>query len=204
MRLFGNVPIATQTFSSPAQVAAADLSLRPKEEVYKLILSDLASAETLLPATLNADKTKVSQMTVKALLCKVYLTQLSYDLAATKLKEVIDSKQYSLVADYKTLSTNGNTNLAETILEVDYLSGQTLGNNYSSVFTPAITSMAIFPGNSQGSGRIVPTLDLTRAYEAGDARKAISVSDSVTFNWWQEIVQSLRAEICRFQSRRSG
>jgi hypothetical protein len=177
--LFGNVPITNETFSSPAQVAAADLTLKPKEEVYKLIISDLTSAETLLPATLVADKTRASQMTVKALLGKVYLTQLNYDLAATKLKEVIDAKQYSLVADYKTLSTNGNTNLAETMLEIDYLSGQTLGNNYSTLFTPAITSMAIFPGNSQGAGRIVPTLDLTKAYETGDARKAISVNDSV-------------------------
>ncbi|GAB4011065.1 RagB/SusD family nutrient uptake outer membrane protein [Spirosoma migulaei] len=180
VRMFGNVPIATQTFTSPAQVSAADLTLKPKEEAYKLILADLTSAETLLPATVVTDKTKASQMTVKALLGKVYLTQQNYDLAATKLKEVIDSKQYSLVADYKTLSTNGNTNLAETLLEIDYLSGQTLGNNYSSLFTPAITSMAIFPNNSQGSGRIVPTLDVIKAYETGDARKAISVNDSVT------------------------
>ncbi|GAB3943035.1 RagB/SusD family nutrient uptake outer membrane protein [Spirosoma harenae] len=180
VRFFGNVPITNQTFSSPAQVASADLTLKPAEEVYKLILSDLTSAEGLLPATLNADKTRASQMTVKSLLGKVYLTQKNYDLAATKLKEVIDSKQYSLVADYKTLSTNGNTNLAETILEVDYLSGQSLGNNYSALFTPAITSMAIFPGNLQGSGRIVPTLNLIQSYEAGDVRKAISVNDSVT------------------------
>lgn len=179
VRLFGNVPITSQTFSSPAQVAAADLTLKPAQEVYKLILADLTSAETLLPATPVNDKTRASLMTVKTLLGKVHLTQKSYDLAATKLKEVIDSKQYSLVADYKTLSTNGNTNLAETILEVAFLSGQTLGNNYSAVFTPAITSMAIFPGNAQGSGRIVPTLDLIRAYETGDARKAISVNDSV-------------------------
>jgi tetratricopeptide (TPR) repeat protein len=180
VRLFGNVPITNQTFSSPAQVSSADLTLKPQEEVYKQIIADLTSAESLLPATLNADKTRASQMTAKTLLAKVYLTQKSYDLAATKLKEVIDSKQYSLVADYKTLSTNGNTNLAETILEVDFLSGQSLGNNFSAVFTPAITSMAIFPNNSQGSGRIVPTLDMIRAYENGDVRKAISVNDSVT------------------------
>ncbi|AUD07591.1 RagB/SusD family nutrient uptake outer membrane protein [Spirosoma pollinicola] len=180
VRLFGNVPITNQTFSSPAQVSSADLTLKPQAEVYTQIVADLTSAESLLPATLNTDKTRTSQMTVKTLLGKVYLTQKSYDLAATKLKEVIDAKQYSLMADYKTLSTNGNTNLAETILEVDFLSGQSLGNNYSAVFTPSITSMAIFPGNAQGSGRIVPTLDLIRSYEAGDARKVISVNDSIT------------------------
>lgn len=180
VRLFGNVPIASQTFTSPAQVAAADLTLKSSEEVYQLILSDLTSAETLLPTALNTNRTRASQMTAKTLLGKVYLTRKNYDLAATKLKEVIDSKQYSLVADYKALATNGNTNLAETILEVDYLSGQSLGNNYSALFTPAITSMAIFPNNLQGAGRIVPTLDMVNAYETGDARKAISVNDSVT------------------------
>ncbi|WP_338876988.1 RagB/SusD family nutrient uptake outer membrane protein [Spirosoma sp. SC4-14] len=180
VRLFGNVPIANQTFTSPAQVAAADLTLKSSEEAYQLILSDLTSAETLLPTALNTTKTRVSQMTAKTLLGKVYLTRKNYDLAAAKLKEVIDSKQYSLLADYKTLVTNGNINLTETVLEVDYLSGQSLGNNYSALFTPAITSMAIFPNNLQGAGRIVPTLDLINSYEPGDARKAISVNDSVT------------------------
>ncbi|MVM42238.1 RagB/SusD family nutrient uptake outer membrane protein [Spirosoma sp. HMF3257] len=179
VRLFGDVPIVNQTFTSPAEVSASGLARKPKNDVYKQIVDDLSNAESLLSITLNADKTHPSQMTVKALLGKVYLTQQNYDLAATKLKEVIDSKQYSLVPDYKSLSTNGNTNLTETLLEIDYLSGQSLGNNYSSLFTPANNSMAIFPNNQQGAGRIVPTLDMLNAYEAGDVRKAISVADSV-------------------------
>ena len=182
VRLFGDVPIVNQTFSSPAQVSAAGIARQPKGDVYKQIIADLTSAESLLPATLNTDKTHASQMTAKALLGKVYLTQQNYDLAATKLKEVIDAKLYSLVADYKSLSTNGNTNLAETLLEVDYLTGQSLGNNYSSLFTPAYNSMAIFPNNLQGAGRIVPTLDILNMYETGDARKSISVTDSVMLN----------------------
>ncbi|WP_028664979.1 RagB/SusD family nutrient uptake outer membrane protein [Runella zeae] len=179
VRLYGNVPLITETYSSPSQVAAADISLKPKDEIYKLILADLTDAETLLPTTLNSDKTKASRLTVKALLGKVHLTLKNYDLAAAKLKEVIDSKSYNLVGDYKTLFTNGNNNLAESIFEVQFVAGRSLGNNYSALFTPAITSMAIFTNNLQGSGRIVPTLDLIRAYENGDARKAASVSDSV-------------------------
>jgi len=180
VRLYGNVPIITQTFSSPAQVSSADLALKPAADVYKAILADLTEAETLLPATLNTDKTRASAATVKALLGKVYLTQKNYDLAATKLKEVIDAKSYSLVPNYQTLFTNGNNNLAESIFEIQYVSGRSMGNNYSAIFTPAITSMAIFTNNLQGSGRITPTLDLFRAYEASDARKAVSVNDSVT------------------------
>lgn len=180
IRLYGNVPIVNQTFSSPAEVAAADLAPRPASEVYALILKDLTEAETLLPATLNADKTRASRLSTKALLGKVYLTQKNYEQAATKLKEVIDSRAYSLAPSYQTLFTNGNNNLAESIFEVQFTSGRSMGNNFSAIFTPAITSMAIFPGNLQGSGRITPTLDMIQAYEPGDARKATSVNDSVT------------------------
>ncbi len=180
VRLFGNVPIINETFSSPAEVAAADLSLKPSAEVYALIVKDLTEAETLLPATGNTDKTRASRLGAKSLLGKVYLTQKNYEQAATKLKEVIDSKAYSLVATYQSLFTNGNNNLAESIFEIQHTSGRSMGNNYSAVFTPAITSMAIFPSNLQGSGRITPTLDLIRAYEGGDTRKSVSVNDSVT------------------------
>ena len=180
VRLFGNVPLADREFFSPDEVAAADLSLQPSTKVYEVILTDLLSAETLLPAAVNADKTRASRGTVKALLGKVYLTRREFDKAAAKLKEVVDSRQYSLVPNYPTLFTNGNNNLAESLLEVQFVAGRGMGNNYSAQFTPAITSMAIFPGNLQGAGRIVPTLDLMRSYEPGDARRAVSVADSVT------------------------
>ena len=179
VRLFGNVPLTDQEFKSPEQILSADLSLKPKDKVYEVILSDLLSAETLLPAILNTDKTRASRSTVKTLLGKVYLTQRDYAKASAKLKEVIDANQYSLVSTYRTLFTNGNNNLSESIFEVEFVSGKSLGNNFSALFTPAITSMAIFPNNLQGSGRIVPTLDLLRAYEANDSRKAVSVNDSV-------------------------
>ncbi|GAA4469657.1 RagB/SusD family nutrient uptake outer membrane protein [Nibrella saemangeumensis] len=179
VRLFGNVPITDQEFTSPGQIAASDLSLKPKEEVYKIIIADLQSAESLLPAALNTDKTRASRSTVKALLGKVYLTLQQYQPAADKLKEVIDANRYSLAPAYKTLFSSGNNNLAESMLEIQYTTNRNLGNNYSAVFTPAITSMAIFPNNLQGSGRIVPTLNLINTYEAGDDRKTVSVSDSV-------------------------
>jgi tetratricopeptide (TPR) repeat protein len=153
--------------------------LQPKEKVYEVILKDLTDAETLLPVTVNSDKSRASIGTIKTLLAKVYLTQLNYDKAAEKLKEVVDARQYSLVNNYKSLFTTPNNNLAESILEIQYLSGRTMGNNYSYVFTPAITSMAIFQNNQQGAGRIVPTLDLMNAYQPNDNRKAASVNDSV-------------------------
>jgi len=179
VQLFGNVPVTDINFTSPAQVAASDLSLKPASQVYIKILSDLTSAETLLASGLNPDKTHASRGTVKTLLGKVYLTQKDYDKAATKLKEVIDEKQYTLAANYKDLFVEGNNNRAESIFEIQFVSGKSIGNNYSALFTPAITSMAIFPGNMQGSGRILPTLDLVNAYEPGDLRKNLSVKEGI-------------------------
>ncbi|GAB2792622.1 RagB/SusD family nutrient uptake outer membrane protein [Rhabdobacter roseus] len=179
VRLYGGAPVTDQEFTSPGQINATDLSLKPAADVYQVILSDLTSAESLLPTALNSDKTKASQATVKALLGKVHLTMRNYEQAAAKLKEVIDVNQYSLVPSYGSLFSAGNNNRAESILEIQFVRGMNLGNNFSALFTPAITSMAIFPNNLQGSGRITPTLSLLNAYEPGDARKAVSVRDSV-------------------------
>lgn len=179
VQVFGNVPITAEEFKSPEQILSADLSLQTKDKVYAVIVNDLTGAESLLPAAAGTDKTKASRATVKTLLGKVYLTMNKWDKAAAKLKEVIDLNQYSLVANYKNLFTAGNNNLPESIFEIQYISGLNMGNNYSYLFTPAITSMAIFPGNQQAAGRLVPTLDMMKAYESGDRRKTASVNDSV-------------------------
>ncbi|MFT4154438.1 RagB/SusD family nutrient uptake outer membrane protein [Parafilimonas sp.] len=179
VQLFGEVPVTFEEFTNPEEILAADLTRKPVDEVYNVIIDDLTSAESLLPATLNSDKTRASIGTVKTLLGKVYLTRGNYDLAAAKLKEVIDLGQYKLHDDYASLFSLGNNNLDESIFEIQFVSGKSLGNNYSAVFTPAITSMALFPGNAQGSGRITPTLNMFNTYETGDERKAASVNDSV-------------------------
>jgi len=152
VRIFGNVPVNDQEFLSPEEILAADLSLQPKEKVYEKIVAELKTAEGLLPAAVNSDKTRASQGTVKTLLGKVYLTLHDYTNAAAKLKEVIDSKQYGpLTASYKNLFSAGNSNLPESIFEIQYVSGKSIGNNYSYLFTPAITSMALFQNNQQGA-----------------------------------------------------
>jgi tetratricopeptide (TPR) repeat protein len=179
VRLFGEVPINEQVFGNPGEIQAADLTRKPVDKVYELILADLTSSESLLPATLNSDKTHASIGTVKSLLGKVYLTLKNYPAAEAKLKEVIDLNQYSLHENYAALFTEGSNNSKESLFEIQFIRGRSLGNNYSALFTPAITSMAIFPNNLQGSGRITPTLSLFNAYEAGDRRKVISLNDSV-------------------------
>lgn len=180
VRLFGDLPIVEQAFRSPNEIVAFDMSRKPISEVYQLIVNDLETATDYLEGITGLSKSRASVGAAKTLLGKVYLTQKEYDLAATSLKDVIDMDSYSLETNYKTLFTNNNDELSESIFEIKYLSGNVgEGNSFSSVFTPPRFDMAIFPGNMQGSGRIVPTEDVANAYEPGDLRRSVSIADSV-------------------------
>jgi len=180
VRLFGNVPIVDVAFRSPNEIMSFDMTRKPVAEIYNLIVKDLTEAATLLTGATIPSKSQASAGASKTLLGKVYLTNKQYDLAKTVLKEVIDQKIYSLNPDYKKLFTNGNDELQESIFEVKYLSGNVgEGNSFSSIFTPARFDMAIFPGNMQGSGRVLPTRQMASAYEAKDLRRTASIGDSV-------------------------
>ena len=180
VRLFGEVPIVEETFRSPGEVAAFDMTRQPVDAVYALITDDLTEAADLLAGVSGLSKSRASEGAAQTLLGKVYLTRQNYPAAAEVLKEVIDANVYSLQPDYQSLFTNGNDELPESIFEIKYLSGNVgEGNAFSSVFTPPRFDMAIFPGNLQGTGRIVPTADVASAYEPGDERRAASIADSV-------------------------
>tara|TARA_Y100001980_G_C14556854_1_gene351422 strand:- start:33239 stop:34681 length:1443 start_codon:yes stop_codon:yes gene_type:complete len=180
VRVFGELPLITIHFTSPNQIAEFDMTRKPTSEIYDLIVSDLENSINLLDGIEGLGKSRASVGASKTLLGKVYLTLQNFSQAATVLKEVIDMNAYSLEDDYGTLFTNGNDELDESIFEVKYLSGNIgEGNSYSSVFTPPLFNIAIFPGNMQGSGRINPTADMANTYEPGDLRRPESIADSV-------------------------
>jgi len=180
VRLYGDVPIVTTDFKSPVEIQAADMSRQPVDKVYQLIISDLQEAETNLQGVTGLSKSRASVGAAKTLLGKVYLTMHQYSDAATVLNDVISSVKYKLENNYATLFTNNNNELPESIFEVKYLSGNIgEGNDYSSLFTPPSFNAGIFPGNMNGSGRIVPTYDVRHAYEPGDLRRKASIMDSL-------------------------
>lgn len=183
VRLFGEVPIVEVAFRSPAEIQAFDMSRKPVSQVYDLIIRDLKEAARLLEGREGSSKSRASTGAAKTLLGKVYLTTKQHDLAAEVLKEIIDSQKYSLIDDYGKLFTNGNDELAESVFEIKYLSGNVgEGNGFSRIFTPARFDMAIFPENMQGSGRVLPTPDMASAYEEDDVRRTESIGDSVLLN----------------------
>ena len=180
VRTFGPVPIVEVAFRSPGEIAAYDMSRKPEAEVYQMIEEDLNQAVSLLSGVNGLGKSRASSAAAMTLLGKVYLTKMEYSNAETALKGVVDSNEFSLESDYKSLFTNGNDELLESIFEIKYMSRNLgVGNGFSSTFTPARFDMDIFPNQMQGSGRILPTPEMADAYEDGDLRRAASIGDSV-------------------------
>lgn len=180
VRLFGDLPIITNAFRSPDEIKSFDMTRKPVNEVYQLIEEDLKASFELLKNSTGQYKSRASAGSAQTLLGKVYLTKHQYADAETILKQVIENYNYDLMDDYGVLFTNNNDDLKESIFEIKYLSGNIgEGNNFSNELAPALFNMALFPNNMNASGNLVPTQDMFDAYEIGDLRKAVSVSDSV-------------------------
>ncbi len=178
VRLFGDVPLITIAFRSPNAISEYDMTKTPLNEVYQQITKDLKAADSLLIDVDLDDKSRASSGAAKTVLGKVYLTRKDYLLASNVLNEVM-GMGYSLVADYGQMFSAGNNQLAESIFEVNFLSGNIgEGNSYSTIFNPGIFNMDIFPGGMVGHGSIVPTRDLANAYEQNDLRRW-SILDSI-------------------------
>ncbi|MBN9384309.1 MAG: RagB/SusD family nutrient uptake outer membrane protein [Chitinophagaceae bacterium] len=98
VRGWGSIPLITDIVTSVTPDILNIKKTEPKD-VYKVIESDLAAAESLLPTT-KRDPGRPNQGSAKALLADVYLTEAGwpikdvskYALSAAKAKEVIDNE----------------------------------------------------------------------------------------------------------------
>ncbi len=120
-RLYGKVPIVTQTTKTPDQ----DFQL-PRDEVskvYELIIADLTQAKALLP-TNNINKARASKGAASALLARVYMHRSNFAAALKECEDVmaLTNPKYELVpgANYADLFTVGKQNTSETIFEISY------------------------------------------------------------------------------------
>jgi hypothetical protein len=181
VRYFGDVVLATKTLKNPNE--AFDLVRSPQAEVYKQIISDLTDAAKTLPVK-AALRGRATQGAALSLLGKVYLTQKNYAAANTTLKQVT-SLGYALNANYKDNFDPAKKNGVESIFEVQYQGGNDLGEQSTFVylFAPRLSGAAVTGyANTVPSGRNIPTRDMINAYEAGDARKAISLQPGYTLS----------------------
>lgn len=184
VRVYGDVPKVDHQLTVKESYA---LGRVPAQQIYDFIVEDLKYAEANLPASYAAvDKGRVTVGGAKGLLSKVYITMAGYPLkkgaayyalAEAKALEVIGMGQYSLVSDYKNLFDVTKKNSTESLFEVQYKKGGTgTGSPWNNDFAPRFSNKEVVLVGDKG-GFNAPTPNMSMAYETGDPRKSISMSD---------------------------
>ncbi|MCF0058146.1 RagB/SusD family nutrient uptake outer membrane protein [Dyadobacter sp. CY356] len=172
VQLFGNIPLVTEPTSLQSE------QLRPSqakaEDIYKLIVDDLTTAEASgLPWTDQSGK--VSLGAVKSLLAKVYLTMAGYplqkgstyyDMAAKKAEEVIDSKQFKLFTSYDDLHNPAKKNIEENIFMIQYKT-QIIPGTWQGFIIPYNKNISAYSDEMAG---IYATVDFVKSYDPADLR----------------------------------
>ena len=171
VRMFGEVPLLTKEVEDIKPPRAK------VEDIYKLIIEDLTSAEAL-PASypVGNGKGRATTGAAKSILAKVYLTMKQYDKAAAKALEVINSNQYSLWQDYADVFKLSSRNGKEAIFSVGFgdgggaISFWEVGQFNVRLLPPQLTA----EGVENPQGWQIPTMNLYNSYATEDRRRAVT------------------------------
>lgn len=181
---FGDAIIITEPVTNPSD--AFEFTRSPISEVYALIESDLNTAVSNLPEVTDISEAgRVTNGAALTLLGKVLLTQNDFTGARAVLEEVVDSGNYSLLPNYADIFDPNNKNHQESIFEIQFQGNNDLGESSGFLydFYPLFSQGAVtgFPG-IDGGGWNIPTQNIIAAYEDGDLRKEVSLSEGYTNN----------------------
>jgi len=193
VRYFGHIPLITKETTSIDENQFNSQVTR--DEVYNQIIEDLQFAETYLPIV-QEEVGRATSGAAKAILGKVYLTRsgkylnhetgiletgdpMYYQLAADKLKEVIDGNAYSLEANFEDVFSPDNENGKEIIFAIQYLAGagagenEGEGNSFGPKWVPKGAGISLAEFKSGG----VP-IEFYNSYESSDTRRDASFMTS--------------------------
>ena len=183
VQYFGSVPLHLTPVANRQEAA---LPLSSEEEIYAQIVEDVSQATKLLSPKSEQEPGKATSGAAKTLLANVYMVQEKWAQAEILLREVVDSGEYGLMANYADAFSDsaGNKNNMESVFEVQFLEGSAgLSGNFLYQFMPRdITAeeLGTITGTSNpqplsGEGNNIPTPDIIAAYEEGDEREEASI-----------------------------
>lgn len=170
VQFYGGVPLRTKPIEGYNELQAPRSS---EEDVYKLIVDDLTTAEAGLPED-APQKGRLYKKAATALLAKVYLTMAGAPLKKTayyanardKALEVINSNKFKLVDDYaKVFQTTAYT--TETILAQLYVPG----NGGSPMHSLSCTAPSYVP-------ILLPADWFMNSFAPGDRRKQWGIKNA--------------------------
>jgi hypothetical protein len=181
VRYYGGVPLP---LTPASDLTTATLPRATKEQVYAQIVADATLAAGLLPDKASQEAGRATSGAAWMLLGDVNLTLKNWNEAESAFSKVTG---YALMSDYAAVFNPANKNNQESVFEVQYLQGTSLG--LSSFFpyffiplTPDYAKYTLGPVGSQSapqSGWNIPTEDLLSAYE--DRMKDKRFSTSIGF-----------------------
>jgi|AntRauTorckE5430_2_1112549.scaffolds.fasta_scaffold00562_2 hypothetical protein len=165
--IFGNVPKVDRLLA-PSEYNLA--STTNTAEIWTLIVQDLTDAAAVLPLKSGYsqnDLGRITKGTVQALLVKSYLWQENWAAAQSMAEEIVNSGEYTLMANYADIFTTGGENASESVFEIQYMnaSGGNWGKNnanegtFSNVFQRA-------RGSFEGFGFNIPTQGFVDEFSA--------------------------------------
>ncbi|HEV7330906.1 MAG TPA: RagB/SusD family nutrient uptake outer membrane protein [Flavisolibacter sp.] len=170
VRIFGGVPKVTKPLTVEESRATPRAS---QEEIYQFIVSDLQDAITNLPATMP--RGRASKSAAVAMLAKVFVYRKDWNNAKTYLDQM-EQFSHSLVPNFSSLFKVATEDNAEAIFSLKYTDG-TNGHTLSTAFIPNGGAAGIV---NRGDEVALPSYSLWKKYEAGDTRKAATVSEDYT------------------------
>jgi starch-binding outer membrane protein, SusD/RagB family len=139
---------------------SALVSRASQQETYARVVQDLEEAVPLLPT--GRVPGRATRDAANALLARVYLETGNNAQARDKATAVINSGNYSLVSNYRSIFTTKNSQ--EAIFELQF----SINNTNSLAFW-------YYPASLGGRLGFAPTAELYNYYEAGDARRDASI-----------------------------
>ena len=118
VRMFGNIPLVLDE-TPPLTPGQA-----PASAVYDQVIKDLIAAEDLPDSYVaGAGRGRATKGAAKAILAKVYLTLGKWQECADKCKEIINSNQYALWADFADVFKLSSRGGKEAIFSVGFGDG---------------------------------------------------------------------------------
>lgn len=169
-RIFKDVPIVPD----PVSLASSSDYNVPRyiqSDVLKYVIEDLKAAEAGLPETPYAPG-RVTRYSAAGMMAKVYLYMRDYANAKAKAQEVMNSGKYDLFPDYYTMfSTAKSNNNIESLFAFQWIGDGSYqaGNHVQTNIGP---QPLLDPVGAGGYSSVVPSLNLVRAFEPGDKRRA--------------------------------
>lgn len=217
VRNYGWAPLITEVL--PDVEDYKNIPQNTPEEIFTQIAGDLLDAVDVLPTEITAaEKGRISQAAVQALMARIYLyhtgmsaiselgitaehwtngtTTIDKTYIQTALGQIILNEKYYLLPDYADIFDWENQNNDESILEIQYSEkaksgdwgGWNINGNFSSLWLSPRNPKPATGPAFPGWSLDVPTWNLADEFEAGDPRK-----EAILFNAETELTGYTKA-----------